>query len=231
MAPKIKTKKPKTKKSKKYQPAKVGANFAGQGKAFFSQSVNTIHKYGDVINQNSASPNLYNCIYKMNSMYDPDYSNSGTDHQPMGRDQMGILYNRYRVDSFKYKITVMPTTDNTTPFVGITMANGVASPATNIYQIIEQPFSNYRVLAYDQLARVPLTMSGHIQLHKVAGVTQEKYRTDDMYQSVYTASPSEDLSFIIQLGDLIAATSMNFQIAVELEYHTTWYDPLIQASS
>ena len=41
-------------------------------------------------------------VLRMNSIYDPDYTTTG--HQPMGRDQLAELYNRYRVLGFSYEV-------------------------------------------------------------------------------------------------------------------------------
>jgi len=84
--------------------------------------------YGDKQTLTSSAINLtptYN--YRLNSIYDPDYTGIGA--QPYWRDQLAAIYNRYRVLGAKISVTFAnsPVTDTTTtqgPFlVGIQNSN------------------------------------------------------------------------------------------------------------
>jgi len=84
--------------------------------------------YGDKQTLTSSAINatpIYN--YRMNSIYDPDYT--GTGAQPYWRDQLAAIYNRYRVLGAKISVTfavsdVTDTTSGIGPFlVGIQTSN------------------------------------------------------------------------------------------------------------
>lgn len=94
----------------------------------FPDSMRMRIAYGDKQTLTSSTINLTpTYAYRLNSIYDPDYTGLGA--QPYWRDQLAAIYNRYRVLGAKITVTFAnsPVTDTTTtqgPFlVGIQNSN------------------------------------------------------------------------------------------------------------
>ena len=70
-----------------------------RGRDPFGSNFTTTLSYADSYAISPATVPVH--VLRMNSIYDPDYTTTG--HQPMGRDQLAELYNRYRVLGFRMK--------------------------------------------------------------------------------------------------------------------------------
>lgn len=90
-------------------------------------------------------------IFRMNSAYDPNYSDAG--HQPLYFDQLAAIYGRYQVLSSKLnaKFSAMPTTDTagvqTGPWLCGVSANNDGTFPSDSNTLCEQSKSVYTLLA------------------------------------------------------------------------------------
>lgn len=48
-------------------------------------------------------------VWRANNLYDPDYNNTGTDHQPFGYDQLTSIYSFYNAYACKADLSVIAT--------------------------------------------------------------------------------------------------------------------------
>jgi len=164
-------------------------------------------------------------IFNLNSTYDPDRTGSG--HQPYGRDTYAALYNSYRVFAVQYKIYFSSNT--VTSCRGALMWN-TATSAINNYGLINE-FPKSRTCIYG--VNAPRTLSGHLTLANIVGVTKTQYKTDDRYAAVVGANPAQYLCLHIfnsdNDGDALASDVG--QIRVELKYFVEWFDPVDMSQS
>lgn len=108
----------------------------------FPDRLSTKLVYADKINLSlsSGGPNYYS--FRMNSLFDPDYT--GTGHQPQWFDQLAAIYRNYRVKGSKITVTFGSNANSTTsgsligPYlVGITTSNQATLFASSFPTLLE----------------------------------------------------------------------------------------------
>jgi len=171
----------------------------------------------------------------LNNLNKPEFNLSvippAKPHQPYGFDQLGVLYNRFRVISASYVIMVQAQ-DGSTLQVAVFPANESVVP-TSISQLRESPRTRYTLQGTGAAIR-PIV--GKVYLPSLMGRTTAQYMADDRYQSTV-----DDAGFQLpsELGvlHLIAGTTteigpvpqINFNIS--MEYTVEFFDqkPLAQS--
>lgn len=155
----------------------------------FPDRLSTKLVYGDGIRVNLVSGATNYWTFRLNSLFDPDYTGAG--HQPQWFDQMAAVYRNYRVKGAKITVDFMPeVTDvpgNTQygPYlVGITTSNQSSLSASSIASLTEDANGESKVIAPKESGRNFCTLSN-------------------------TFSPLRDLGLDPMDGDLIASTSSN----------------------
>lgn len=104
-----------------------------QFKTRYFESNNTITTVGGI-------PNAH--IYRVNSLFDFDVT--GVGHQPIGRDQMALLYNRYRVNGARVKITLV--NDGSVPVIACVHLKRDSNGVTDVGQLIENGLTDWKLL-------------------------------------------------------------------------------------
>lgn len=121
----------------------------------------------------------------LNSIWDPLRTGAGTSRQPYGRDQLALLYNRYRVISCGWRLTAPNTGGNI-------MLGAIPSNETYTTTAFAEVRENPRAKYFTQHATGPVQLlKGKIYLPSLVGRTKEQYMADDRYQAQIDASPSE----------------------------------------
>lgn len=124
--------------------------------------------------------------FNLNSIFDPD--RTGLGHQPYSHDTLATLYNRYRVISCKYAVSIA-TTDGIYSTVAVLPANeDFGTSSGTISEVRENPRCKYLTQAPDAPLR---TISGKVFIPSLVGRSKSQYMADDRYQAQYGASPSE----------------------------------------
>lgn len=153
--------------------------------------------------------------YRLNSIWDPDYSNTlGTS--ALGLAQWRALYQRYRVFKCDYSITLTNISDDTIVSGAIVPTNYNDStfsisdymrPLARRFQLGNRTGSNRAVL------------KGTIYLPKLLGLTPAQYKADATCVAGFGANPlaSALLSVLIQSGNTGIAATVGMQL--ELTYH------------
>lgn len=155
--------------------------------------------------------------YRMNSIYDPDYTTGG--HQPMFHDELAAIYDRYRVHGFGYKITVSGS--NTPIRVAVVPVNGAAAPV-DIEDCSEMKYSkNTIVNAMANGYGAIRTFKGYFNIAKILG---EKL-TDDRDQAPMGSNPSNILLFNVMVSTLDGATNITgYNITIDFTYFVELFD-------
>jgi hypothetical protein len=168
-----------------------------------------------------------NQVFNCNSIVDPD--RTGLGHQPYGFDVLQILYNRYRVLKFKYKIIFGAS--SMTYHVGVVPTNGNLNvPVTNgttFENSCELPFSKSGIVCVNG---IPKTIQGTVDLNKIGGVTRVEFLADDRYEATTTTSPAELVVLNCVSYNPNGATN-TFQMQSVLEYEVDLHDPNTQPPS
>jgi len=172
-------------------------------------------KYTDTLR---ASNSAFDQTYRLNSLFDPDYTHGG--HQPMGRDQYALLYNKYRVFACHYRIKAM-TNDAGTILIGVIANNTLTAFEDTTFK--EQKGCSVKMIQQG----CPATFTGRVYLPKINGVTRETYASDDRFAAEQDANPAESFGLHIccfDASDFVPATAAVWY-QVTLIYHVEQFDP------
>lgn len=158
-------------------------------------------------------------LYNLNSVYDPN--RTGVGHQPMGRDQLALLYHRYRVFAVSWRVT----------FFGNPAYHSLAVMAVNHEQsaqgqAIDTIRETARAIVKIGKADEPTVFTGRISLPRLNGQTAAEYRGADRFQALSGADPAELMTLQVCANTLNASVGYAFPYEIQLTYHVEWFDPL-----
>lgn len=167
--------------------------------------------------------------FRASSVYDPDYTASMGDHQPMGHDQMATLYSRYRVVGLGVKVTFTNLTASSHSTVGIIplRSGQIASPPTNLTACVEQQGAIVRSVGYDD----DVTLRLYFRPWQIEGITKNKYMNDSIYSALVGSNPGSQPCILLFWQNMDGSTSTGHNITVELTYYTLWDIPLQLSTS
>lgn len=177
-------------------------------------------KYADTFQLTTAGGSVYR--FNLNSTFDPN--RSGVGHQPYGRDQLAILFNRYRVWRVSYAISMYNSSTSTK--VAVCPSN-IEMGASTTSEIMENPQSKWAIQLPGGSQKV---IRGTVDLAKLTGRTKTQYMSDDRYQAEASASPAELLILNI-FGGTILDAGTTIDCAINMTYHVEWFDRASLAQS
>jgi hypothetical protein len=164
-------------------------------------------------------------VFRLNSIFDPNKTGTGT--QPYGHDSYALNYNRYRVDSVKYRINVSAADILNFAVVPLNGTSGCSTTAE--FDIIcEAPWSKNRVIGYSGNGG-SRSISGVVSLPTLTSLPNI-YKTDDRFAAIFGNNPTEVIDLVLGFYN----TSMSTQsprITVDLKYRVLITDPLVQTES
>jgi hypothetical protein len=162
----------------------------------------------------------YEVLFNLNSLFDPDRTGAG--HQPLGFDQLSVMYGRYRVIKTSWRITPMTDIIGTNTGIVAYVSNSIVS-AGSIASAIEAGYSKLQFSnGYTKFS--PLKAS--TVLYALTGQDLESYRANDRYDAFTTASPSELL--ILHVGvESTRGTPSEIEYYLEMEFDCEFYDPAV----
>lgn len=163
--------------------------------------------------------------FNMNSIFDPDRSGAG--HQPLGRDQLTALYNRYRVLSCRWVVDFMPEA-TPGPILCVTAPTNSQTAITSSSQTaVELPYSRYKLT--NALSTATSTDVRHVQisgfadLAKIYGVSKDALQGDDRYSAQSGSDPTE-LAILHVAGFSVDGNAVVVDLCVKLMYTVEFYD-------
>lgn len=159
--------------------------------------------YADTINFSSTSGAMATQQYQFNNLQDPDYTNSGSNHQPMGYDQLTGIYEYYQVYGVKYNLKCIGASD-----AGVIMAmpsDGATIKNTSYLETMEQAKCNYRFIEPNQK---PTTLKGFCSTRRVIGASQ----TFDVPKTATGSSVTDPvyLNILYQTSDATTTSTCEF---------------------
>lgn len=124
--------------------------------------------------------------YRINSIFDPDYSATG--HQPMYHDQYAQLYTQYRVD--KVKIICEAALSNYTGYTSVLSLQTNPFPVNHLALFqngMERSLAkNAQLVTHAQVARFVRTLN----IYDALGVQKKVYESDAQYWTDFGSNPS-----------------------------------------
>lgn len=192
--------------------------------------------YCDQINLNSATSTPLTgsaVVYRTGSIYDPDASNVGTNHQPMFFDQISGVWAYYQVLEFGWNLSFFNATTNTCfGACQITDSGDASYPIATkqMYQLGERP--GCMVTPITVYGNRQCALVGNVKLWEVEGQTRADYMGDSDFQSLMGSNPSTTGNLSIAVGDLASPVSAsNVLIFVKLIYKVRVWGLVSQSTS
>lgn len=182
--------------------------------------------YADAKQLTSGASTVSTNIYRLNSVYDPDYSGVGA--QAIGYDQYSALYGRYLVT--KAFIELWGHNNNGVDSI---ITAGVHQDLTTFTsqaaQLAEVADGDTKVIYSYQTTPVGYK-KWSVDLAKLTGVSKSTYASDSQYQSAIGNSPTSNMGLIIALGaPQGVASSAQACYMIKITYEVEWFDPITQS--
>lgn len=159
--------------------------------------------------------------YNINSIYDPE---PGTiNDQPLGFDQWGSFFARYRVFKVDYEATILN--------LGTNMAGGITAFAGSSiqtdYTALELPYTKRFTCGAAGTGGAPKTVvRGSISLPKLNGLTPAQYKSEASTGATWSSNPGYDTNrlFLSFFPTHAVTDVVNVDVVMRLTYHCELFD-------
>lgn len=187
-------------------------------------SITTKLKYTDEFTLTpGAAGSVATYLFNLNSLYDPN--RTGTGHQPYGFDQLAAWYQRYRVYKCSWRIQASP---GGIGWITVVPQNH-AGVTTDRNLVNEFPRAVSRsVTAYTGLGQ---GLKGHIYIPKLPAVKSYAYRSDDAYQALVSASPTEIICLSINWSPGNPSSTIACDFMIHMVFTAEFFDPAFVTGS
>lgn len=170
--------------------------------------------------------------YRLNSLFDPDRDNTGTNHQPYQYDQISALYAYYRVYEVGYQITFTdPGTNSAYAAVMLTSSADTYSIASKLMYQIEEKSGGWTAGITDTGSR-STTCTGTVKIWELEGEDYSSWNGNSGYQATVGTSPVAEPLLQIAVGDYSApVTPTSVRVLVKLVFKAKLFSPQTQLAS
>lgn len=168
----------------------------------------------------SASPSIQQ--FRLNSLFDPDYTNVGT--QPPYRDQLAGWFNKYRVIGAKWRVRACYGS-GTVQAIVVGTSKDSTLPA-DLQAALCQPGVKSELLpVYGDQVQI----QGYTKMCDVFGVDKAETLTDTDYASTMSTSPANTAFLNIWTQQVSGTTASTAGLMVDLTFYAELFDPIIQS--
>jgi len=164
-----------------------------------------------------------NYFFCANGMFDPN--TTGTGHQPMGFDQMMLMYNQYTVLSSKISVTIYNTTSSVAVRVGVYLTPD-ATAGTDPSRIVENGLLTTKVLSAINVAGYHKEFSLNCDVASYMGRPKGKTMVNSStLAGTAAANPTEGVFYNITGWDPFGASNFSLFFDVLIEYKAVFWEP------
>lgn len=174
----------------------------------------------------------------INSIYDPDKTNSFGNHQPAFFDTYcnalysGTgLYHKYRVHGVRYKVLFLNSDTNVEHDVGIVaVPHGNVIAATDNFQAIcQNKWARIRSIGTNSSGSNKAIVSGYISVKKLEG---ERSLASINYAAQYNANPSFSGSLYVFARAMDGSSTVGAVLCrISLQYDIEFFDKIYRSST
>jgi hypothetical protein len=174
--------------------------------------------YVDHFNVTGASGTLENRQFRLNSLFDPDYTATG--HQPLAFDQWAAFYNHYCVHSARFEVQANNSGSSGT-LTGIYVSDDQAVP-TSLLSMMELGAEVQMSNTYS--GSLPSVHKGVLDVAKFFNRDKRAITTDYSLRAAVTANPTE-IVFLNVCAQNFSLASHATQFLVRIEFDATFMEP------
>jgi len=184
-----------------------------------------IYNESQVINPTGAAATAY--VFSANGLYDPNIT--GLGHQPMGFDQLMLLYEHYTVLSAKITVSFQNETAAEQAHVGIALFPD-ASIETNHSKLIENGLLKRTWVSPPLSGMSQKWLTHKVDIAKLNGVPKSIVG-DASYRGDVASNPTEQSYFHIFGFNLSTVNAVRVFLDVTIEYDAVFTEPRKLAQS
>lgn len=173
--------------------------------------------YSDSITISCTAPAVLFGYQFQTSLWDPDYSGGG--HQPLWRDQIAALYQRYRVFGMKYTISWKNTNVSQLTWAYVKQTD-TAVVDTNPNTLVERKEGVLKML--DALSGRTNIVRGYMPTYKPFGLSKKEFYDDDGFIGNILSDPTKKA--FLQLYAQTLNTTAIVQAQVDLVLYVEFMD-------
>lgn len=215
---------------KKYKPKyKSASSFSkniGARQGGLPDNVFLKMKYADQLTLTSTAGSIGSQQYAINDIFDPDYTNGGTNHQPMLRDQLAAIYTQYQVKGCSIKISCIGVTTAIPGLLTLSGRDVADLPATNLREALEQNNVSSRVVAgYEGMNKV--VFDKYFSIKRLRGL--KALVNDGVTDIGY--SPDNRVFANINWQSLNAASTTACNLLVQMKFYVSLRNKALVAQS
>lgn len=189
--------------------------------------------YTEMIRLTTGAAGVFGAIqkFRLNSLFDPD--ETGTGHQPYGRDTMAAIYNRYKVHACNIKMTLIdPSSDGVC--VGC-MLNGPSTTSDTLAGLTIEQVGERNMASVKFINNSGGQVKKYFQkifMADVMGVTRQQYRNDlDNTTAAMGGNPADEITFQMAAADIRGDTSRDVVVKIDILYKIEFTERITLAQS
>lgn len=158
-------------------------------------------------------------VFSLNGLYDPDIS--GTGHQPLGFDQLMLMYDHYTVIGARVRVSFQ-NLDDTNSTMALIHVKDTNTTNSNIEEIIENGMTRYMLLGPEPSGQGNGVLALNISMKKFFGKT---ILTEHDYRGTVSSNPSEQCFLHVTGAPRSSSDLAALRATVELEYIAILHEP------
>lgn len=174
-------------------------------------------RYSEIVNFTLNVPSALFTYQFQSSVYDPDYTSTG--HQPLWRDTLATMYNKYRVFGVKYSIHAKNASGSELTQCYV-KHNSSSATETNFNTLRETAEGKGRV--FDSSTGRPVVLRGYMPVYKPYGISKKEFCENDDFISVMGANPNK-MSYIQMYAHTVGGT-ITVTAQCDLIYYVEFFD-------
>lgn len=177
-------------------------------------------KYNENRTVNQASPNVK--VYRGNSIFDPDQT--GIGGQPMGRDEWGSFYRRYRVTASKITVRFSCLTNSAVGVQVVIVPLNTSAALTDPEQYLESANAQVSKVTFDT-GTSSATISKFMTVANQRGAPEDIVDYDTDLSALSGSNPVEQFYWHVCVFDASGSlNNVNTHMQDSIEYWTEFYD-------
>lgn len=187
----------------------------------------TLRYFGNFISVNPAAGGIAAThVFSANGLYDPDIT--GTGHQPIGFDQLMVLYDHYTVVASKIKVYAQ-NKDTTNPQFATVTVRDTPTPSTDTREIVENGYVSMVSLAVFGTGGDKSSMGTSVDVAKFLG--RSNVLADSQLKGTSAANPTEQLYFHVSGFPMEQLDAGLLSFNVIIDYDVVFHEKTITPPS
>lgn len=183
-------------------------------------------KYRDNYTLTTAIGGFAQRAWRLNSIYDPDFT--GTGHQPLCYDQWQVFYKNYRVYKVDLTISLANQEDEGTQVGFVIQPDDSAVTADD--SAFEQPHVYSKVLG-GAAGQNRSIIKRTIHMPRMIGQTSTQYRSNENTYAAFGVNPNTNVFGVLMASTIDGITVPNVAVNISMVFHVELFGRKEQALS